>query len=369
MSKIETEEGATILIKCNVVGNPWPTITWSRRSEKNISKNAKFRDRRQTIEIEKIKIEDSGEYVCNAVNSLANSTATANIQVARKLSFLVKPTNFRFVLFGQKQLLSCIYEGGVQPITVTWRKNGNLVTNKTLLSKNNQVMEIKWYVRAEENYQCEIRSSISTIKHSTKVQYLLRTCGEIKQSGQTASGYYSIYIKQNINQPVRVFCDMSSHNGVGVTVVSHDSEARTRVQGIEAHLGYIRRIKYELSSDLIKQISRLSDRCEQYIKYECKGSMLYLQNATPFGSWYSVTGARKNYWGGMDHTAKGCACKLTNSCAGGKPCNCDLNDNVWREDSGYLRYKKDLPISEVRFGDTGGTGEEGYYTVGKLRCY
>eukprot|EP00795_Rhopilema_esculentum_P007112 gene7112-12765_t len=370
MPQIEIEEGEKSVIRCNVVGNPWPAITWSRKSGK-ISNNAIFRDKMQTIEIEKTKMEDSGEYVCNAVNRFANSNATANLHVARKLSFVVKPPNFRFVLLRQNAQLSCVYEGGVQPTSVTWRKNGNLVTNKTLLSKNNQVMTIKWGAKADENYQCIIRSRTSTLKHSTRVRYERppRTCKELKQSGQTASGNYSIYVMRTFNKPVRVFCDMSSHNGVGVTVVSHDSEVRTHVNGIEAKLGYIRKIKYEISSDLIKQIVRLSDKCEQYIKYECKYTGLFLHDDSPNGAWYSATGARKSYWGGVEHTAKGCACKLTNSCHNGKWCNCDAHSREWREDSGYLRYKEDLPVSEVRFGDTGGSGEEAYFTVGKLKCY
>ena len=44
-------------------------------------------------------------------------------------------------------------------------------------------------------------------------------------------------------------------------------------------------------------------------------------------------------------------CGMTNSC-GGK-CNCDKNDEAWREDSGFLTDKNTLPVTELRFGDTG----------------
>ena len=33
--------------------------------------------------------------------------------------------------------------------------------------------------------------------------------------------------------PFTVYCDMSDKNGVGVTVISHDSEGRTHVKGCE----------------------------------------------------------------------------------------------------------------------------------------
>ena len=60
---------------------------------------------------------------------------------------------------------------------------------------------------------------------------------------------------------------------------------------------------------------------------------------------------------------------MTDSCAGGKKCNCDLNDHTWRKDSGYLTDKNTLPVTELRHRDTGDSGEKGYHTLGKLRCW
>ena len=44
--------------------------------------------------------------------------------------------------------------------------------------------------------------------------------------------------------PFTVFCDMSEHNGVGVTVVSHDSENRTQVIGFDGQGEYVREVHY-----------------------------------------------------------------------------------------------------------------------------
>ena len=81
-----------------------------------------------------------------------------------------------------------------------------------------------------------------------------------------------------------------------------------------------------------------------------------------------------NYWGGAVVGSGKCACAMTNSCAGGGKCNCDKNDNTWREDSGYLTDKNTLPVTELRLGDAegdpAGSGvESGYHTLGKLRCW
>ena len=75
------------------------------------------------------------------------------------------------------------------------------------------------------------------------------------------------------------------------------------------------------------------------------------------------------YWGGASPGSGKCACGMTNSCAGGNSCNCGVNDLVWREDSGLLTDKTTLPVKQLRFGDIGDGGEEGYHTLGKLKCY
>jgi len=75
------------------------------------------------------------------------------------------------------------------------------------------------------------------------------------------------------------------------------------------------------------------------------------------------------YWGGATPGSGKCACGMTNSCANpGVGCNCDKNDYVWREDSGLLTDKTQLPVKQLRFGDARGNNQ-GYHTLGKLKCY
>ena len=166
-----------------------------------------------------------------------------------------------------------------------------------------------------------------------------------------------------------MYCDMAGKNGVGVTVISHDSESRTLVQGCETAGCYSRDIHYtEASLSQLAGLTRVSSHCEQFIKYECYGSVLQFQ--TPYGWWVSRDSSQMTYWGGASPGSGKCACGITNSCANaGNKCNCDKNDNVWREDSGLLTDKTRLPVKQLRFGDTGDSGEQGYHTLGKLKCY
>ena len=55
------------------------------------------------------------------------------------------------------------------------------------------------------------------------------------------------------------------------------------------------------------------------------------------------------YWGGTPRDSGRCACGMTGSCAENRNCNCDANDDVWREDSGSLTSKEDLPVISLRY--------------------
>ena len=166
---------------------------------------------------------------------------------------------------------------------------------------------------------------------------------------------------------------MTDKNGVGVTVVSHDSERRTLVDGFDGKGTYSRNVEND-KTDLVQlaSLTSLSANCEQFIKYECYHAKLFF-NGGMNSWWVSRGGEKMTYWGGVDSVDYKCACGLTNSCADlSDGCNCDKNDENWREDSGLLTDKSKLPVTQLRFGDTGKAGdtdEKGYHTLGKLKCY
>ncbi|XP_067054911.1 neurexin-4-like [Acropora muricata] len=164
-----------------------------------------------------------------------------------------------------------------------------------------------------------------------------------------------------------VTCNMTDKNGVGVTVISHDSENRILVDGCDPAGCYSRDIHYTGASlSQLASLTDISSHCEQFIKYECFHSMLL------YGWWVSRDSKAMTYWGGASPDSKECACRRNNSCARGKRCNCDQNDAKWREGSGLLTDKSTLPVRELRFGDVysfRGHDEKGYHTLGKFKCY
>ena len=56
-------------------------------------------------------------------------------------------------------------------------------------------------------------------------------------------------------------------------------------------------------------------------------------------------------------------------CAGNVICNCEKNDNEWRQDDGWLIDKEDLPVTAISVRDTGDDNEEAKITLGPLTCW
>ena len=201
-----------------------------------------------------------------------------------------------------------------------------------------------------------------------------KSCSDLKKLDPTAEN--GIYVIDPDGEegvpPFNVTCDMTDKNGVGVTVISHDSENRTLVDGFEKAGSYSRDINYT-EADLLQlaSLTSVSTHCEQFIKYECFNSLMFKGN---HAWWVSRDSAKMTYWGGAVPDSGKCACGMTKSCAiPERPCNCDANDNERREDSGLLTDKTRLPVKELRFGDTGvaehNFNEQGYHTLGKFKCY
>ena len=114
-------------------------------------------------------------------------------------------------------------------------------------------------------------------------------------------------------------------------------------------------------------LTRVSQKCEQFIKFECNYQVAFVEENLAW--WVSRDGKRMNYWGGAAGSLNTCACGVTNSCSNGQKCNCRNSGDGWREDSGLLTDKSALPVTQIRLADLDAQREEGYHTLGKLKCY
>ena len=205
---------------------------------------------------------------------------------------------------------------------------------------------------------------------------LSKSCSELKRLDPKAKSGISLIDPDGDGAlpPYHVTCDMSDKEGLGVTVIGHDSEDRTLVDGCDHPGCYSRDIHYTGATfSQLASLTTVSLICEQFIKYECQGSLFHdWQNQTR-NWWVSRDSIDMAYWGGAAPDSDKCACGMKGTCAKRSDrCNCDKNDHKWREDSGLLNEKTHLPVKQLRFGDVGvrnGFDEVGYHTLGKFKCY
>ena len=321
------------------------------------------------LTIHSVTKNDGGTYICKAENILGSATDTAQVMIFHPLQFKVSPPQEVTPVISSSLRLPCVAESDLRT-TITWTKDGMSslpVESRVLQSGTMLITNIK--IAHKGFYTCRATNALRTIETKVKINSpTAGSCSVIKKYTSSASGNYVIDPDGAGGvAPFTVYCDMSDKNGAGVTVISHDSESRTHVNGCNPPGCYSRDIHYRgVGLSQLASLTRVSSHCEQFIKYECYGSAIFRWEN---GWWVSRDSTKMKHWGGASPGSGKCACGMTNSCADSiHRCNCDKNDNVWREDSGLLTDKTHLPVKQLRFGDTG-NNEQGYHTLGKLKCY
>ncbi|XP_038077101.1 uncharacterized protein LOC119744950 [Patiria miniata] len=181
---------------------------------------------------------------------------------------------------------------------------------------------------------------------------ILKTCDEYKNVGYELDGVYLIDPDgKGGEKPFTVVCDMEKQEH-GVTIVHHQvSNQRTMVNNFEEPGSYSMDVSYGATLRQIENLKHVSGVCEQSVTYECQGSA------------FRVGDVQYHWWMSFDNE------KIDPTCLGNSNCDCDKDDNVLRKDVDLLKDKNKLPVMQLRFGDTGGNDEFGYYTLGPLRCW
>ena len=314
---------------------------------------------------------DGGDYACSAKNPLGHDSAVAQLMVIDKLKFTLIPPLKVAAPYSSNLMLNCAAQG---TISIVWKMAGKNLPPNHVVYPNGTLFLSKVTTRDAGSYTCEAKNYKRTIKATTVVEVLKPvSCSSIKSanSGSSSGSYMVDPDGKGGVTPFSVYCDMNDKGGVGVTVISHDSESRTYVGNIRgcSDAGCYRKdVRYTgVSTAQLAALTRVSQNCEQFIKFECNNDIAFIE--VSYGWWVSRDGTRMNYWGGATGYNKMCACGVTNSCSNGQKCNCDNNGGGWRSDSGLLTDKSALPVTQIRLGDLNSSSEEGYHTLGKLKCY
>ena len=373
-TSITVEEKQNVNFTCLARGLPLPNIKWfkvrgSLPVEAVITKQG-------SLHLLEVSPEDSGNYSCTASNLAGEITSPAvELVVHLTLRFtILPPLGPIFIYAGESLTLPCTADSDLVP-TMGWHMQ---YTQGVEIFPNNTLFIAFAEVSHEGLYVCTANNSFRALeKNVTLYVYALRSCRDIKNRQLLASksfpmdtsGYYFIDPDGGGTgeERFKVFCNMTMYNDNGVTVISHDSENRTLVDGYEAGGSYRRIVTYTgVNAAQIATLVRISRECFQFIKFECYEVELFVRD---MAWWVSRDGNKMNYWGGADPDSGKCACGMDLSCVDPKyNCNCDSEKSQWLEDSGFLSDKSTLPVSEMRFGDTGRSKEKGYHTLGKFMC-
>ena len=166
-----------------------------------------------------------------------------------------------------------------------------------------------------------------------------KTCQDYMSMGLTEDSYCKI--DPDGTGPVNSFevlCNMTRGNEAVTIVPINNSLKRVKVGDIAffKNAKYYHHIDYMLAENVIQAIIKSSSECRQFVKYECRNSLLLNSPRGPSHvRWVNQAGSFEDYWGGAPKDSFKCACGVNKTCADAtKYCNCDKGDDVWREDSG-----------------------------------
>ena len=325
------------------------------------------------LTIRNIAKTDQGDYVCSAKNFLGQDSVVAQLIVIDRLTFTLTPPRKVTVTQSRNLLLNCAAQGNSE---ITWKRTGKGLPHSHLIYSNGTLLLRSVVTNDAGTYTCVAKNAFRSVEATSVVEVIkiVKSCSSIKSghSGSSSGNYIIDPDGKGGVAPFSVYCDMSDKGGVGVTVISHDSESRTHVNSVSPGCGspgcYRKDVTYTgVSTAQLAALTRVSQNCEQFIKFECNNDVLFIEQNGAW--WVSRDGTRMNYWGGATGYNNRCACGVTNSCSNGNNCNCYNSGSGWREDSGLLTDKSTLPVTQIRLGDLYDSQEEGYHTLGKLKCY
>ncbi|KAK3592726.1 hypothetical protein CHS0354_007728 [Potamilus streckersoni] len=143
----------TASIPCNAKGNPIPVISWTKDGRALRDVPEKFLiDQRGTLLIYNLQEDDTGSYVCTAVNVAGRDSQERLLRIQVPPLFLIAPAN-QEVLVSDRLELSC-FANGVPTPTIRWMRNNQIIPSQP--SVNGRSLYIIRNIRPEDGglYTC-----------------------------------------------------------------------------------------------------------------------------------------------------------------------------------------------------------------------
>ena len=295
-SSVTVEEGQNVSLQCKAIGMPKPVVMWERAfSNLPIGRTAVIDG---SLKISNIAKAGSGAYACSAKNLLGKDSAVALVVVTDRLRIILAPPSKVTTSESSNLLLECAAQGNTE---ITWKRTGGVLPRNHVVYPNGTLLLRSVVANDAGTYSCVAKNALRSVKETSIIEVILKSCSSIKsgRSGSSSGNYIIDPDGKGGVTPFSVYCDMSDKGGVGVTVISHDSESRTHVANIPGchwkNPGcYSKNVTYTgVNVAQLAALTRVSQNCEQFIKFECNNDVAFIANG--YAWWVSRDGTRVNY--------------------------------------------------------------------------
>ncbi|XP_073532982.1 obscurin [Phyllobates terribilis] len=215
--------GKDATLSCQIVGNPVPTVTWEK-DKLQIASGGRFKmvqdGELYQLTIYDLSFEDSGQYICRAINNIGEAFAAVSVKVGEESAvvecapyFILKPTISR-VSLGEDATFQCRVQGHPSPV-VTWEKDGRQVG--TAADSNRLRVE-------SQGGSSSLR--IHCVRFSDSGTYLCRAENFVGQTKASASLSIDSYSNLNVNSTSIV----ESSYGKTASLLSHLQKRREEIR-------------------------------------------------------------------------------------------------------------------------------------------
>ncbi|XP_064495791.1 obscurin [Pseudopipra pipra] len=130
--------GKDATLSCQIIGNPIPVVSWEK-DKLPVQSGGRFKTTEDgdlyRLTIYDLSLEDSGQYICRAKNTIGEAFAAVSIKVGEETTvteqapyFIQRPSNIKVTL-GEDAMFKCKVQGS-PPLSVNWEKDGRHLRNQ-----------------------------------------------------------------------------------------------------------------------------------------------------------------------------------------------------------------------------------------------
>ncbi|XP_046406914.1 contactin isoform X2 [Ischnura elegans] len=170
--------GQDVRLECVAFGYPVPSYNWTRKGS-NLPNNAVLTNYNRVLTLQKVQVEDQGEYVCRVFNDKAAIENSVLLSIQAEPNFTIPLTDKHM---DSKSSLTWTCEAfGIPDVTYTWYRNGEIIDaeNMTGFDRGRYIIQDNVLKindldpeRDEGMYQCSAKNQLRNRYSSAQLRVL-----------------------------------------------------------------------------------------------------------------------------------------------------------------------------------------------------